>query len=178
MSATLDAIDQLEGLLSGGRRIPLTGNVIVDEELALDLIDHARLQLPEDLVEAQAIVEERQRLVEDAQRVAEEMLDGARREAGMLLDGAKREAQEVQRRANDRAAQLVDDHVITRQAQERTSTLLVEAKAEAARVSAQADAYAREVLGRLESDLERLGTGVRRGLEALPDPVPRSGRRR
>ena len=67
----IDVIDQLEGLLAGGRRVVFTPNVIVNEEEALELIDRARLELPEELKQAHWTAQERERLIAEAEATAE-----------------------------------------------------------------------------------------------------------
>ena len=39
-------IEQLERLISGGRNMPLTSNVIIDQARALDLLDQLRVAVP------------------------------------------------------------------------------------------------------------------------------------
>ncbi len=52
----IDVIDELETLVAGGRRVPFTPSVVVNEEEALELIDRARLELPEEIRQARYTV--------------------------------------------------------------------------------------------------------------------------
>jgi len=82
------------------------------------------------------------------------------------------------RDAQARDASLVDEHVIVGAATERARVLIAEAEQSAAAERTAADDYAREVVQRLEEQLERwLGT-VREGLQSLPQPPRARGRRR
>jgi hypothetical protein len=63
---------------------------------------------------------------------------------------------------------MVGDHEIAEQARTQAATLLADAEDRAARTCAEADAYARDVMVRLEDQLMRAATTVRKGIEALP----------
>ncbi|MGA8635471.1 MAG: hypothetical protein WB805_11500, partial [Candidatus Dormiibacterota bacterium] len=67
-----------------------------------------------------------------------------------------------------RAAVMVGDHAIAEQAREHAATLLAEAEERSAKTCNEADAYAREVMLRLEDQLMRAATTVRKGIDALP----------
>lgn len=66
----------MEEALAAGRRIPFGSWLIVDEERLLDVIDRMRVAVPEELKRARRIIQEQDRLLEEArghvQRVLEE----------------------------------------------------------------------------------------------------------
>lgn len=163
----LEAVDQLEELVGSGRRIPFSGNVVLNEEQVMELIDRARLSAPDELVEARHTVSERDRL-----------LDGARREAERLRASAVEEREELLAEARAEAARLVDEHAVLRTAQERADDLVGAAEARAARITTEADDYARDVMRELADQLERQLTTVQRGLDTLPPRPAVGGRRR
>jgi vacuolar-type H+-ATPase subunit H len=165
-ASVLELIDQLEEMLTTARRVPLSANVVVNEDNALELIDRARLGLPEELVHARHTLEDRQRIVAEAEQEGERILSRAEQEAERLI-----------KEAGQRAVEMVSDHAITAQANAHAATILAEAEEKAASTRAEADAYAHEVMVRLEEQLVRsLGT-VRKGIDTLPAP-PGSKRRR
>lgn len=163
----LDILDGLEELISSSRRLPFTSTVAVNEEDILEAIDRIRVGLPDDLREARHLLEDRARLVERAQREAEEL--------------AERSTADAERRLRDAEARveaLLAQHAVTREAEQRAAALLAEAEAQAADQRGAADDYAREVMQRLEEQLDRwLGT-VREGLQALPGAAASKRRRR
>ena len=155
--SVIDLIDQLEELVSTGRRVPFTAGVVVNEDEALELIDRARLGLPDELTQARHLLEDRHRVVDEAEQESERIL--ARAEA---------EAQRVVDEAGARAQAMTGEHEIAEQARAHASTVLAEAEESAAKIRAEADAYAREVMLRLEDQLMRAATTVRKGIDALP----------
>lgn len=163
----LDLIDALEQLVLESRRLPVGGNLVVDRRRLLDLVDQLRLAVPADLRQAQQILEARQQILDDAHLSARRLLERAERER----------------------SQLVDEHAITREAQERSQQLLMDAEARARQIIAEADAtaaahlseaaeaaskelddadrYALEVLRRLENQLQSFLDSIRVSIENL-----------
>lgn len=163
----VEIIDTLEELVTTGRRVPFTPSVVVNEEETLELIDRVRVALPDDLVEARHTLEERDRLLERAEREASEVVDRARQDAERIV-----------REAHELAATLVDQHALLRTANEQAAELVAEAERQATSERTAADDYARDVMQQLEDQLAKTLATVRQGLEALPRPAAETGRRR
>ncbi|MGH7722384.1 MAG: hypothetical protein ACRENL_06045 [Candidatus Dormibacteria bacterium] len=168
LSAVLDIVDTLEELVGVARRLPFTPSVVVNEEEILELVDRIRVALPDDLVSARHIVDERAQMLERAERDVGEVAARAEQDAARLL-----------REAQAQAASLIGEHAIVSAATEQARALVADAEERAAAERTAADDYAREVVQRLEAQLERwLGT-VREGLQSLPpQPQPRGRRRK
>ena len=155
----LDLVDELETLVSGARRLPLSTSVMLDEDALLELVDRIRLGVPEELVRARQTMDDAERLVGSAHDEAERMVAEAEEHAARTME-----------RAGEQASMLVSQHHIVSQAQAHADALLADAESRSAAVRADADGYARDVMTHLEEQLTRaLGT-VRRGLETLPRP--------
>jgi vacuolar-type H+-ATPase subunit H len=153
----IDLVDQLEELVSTGRRVPFTAGVVVNEDEVLELIDRTRLGLPDELMQARHLLEDQRRVVVEAEQEAERILSRAETEAARIV--AEAEA---------RVAVMVGDHAIAEQAREHAATVLADAEERGAKTCSEADAYAREVMLRLEDQLMRAATTVRKGIDALP----------
>ena len=161
----VDVVDALEELLGGARRLPFTPNVVVNEEEILELVDRIRVALPDDLVTARHMLDER-----------DGMLDRAAADSADLGRRAQEEADRLVREAHAHAAALVADHEIVRAATERATEIVTEAEERATMERSGADDYAREVMGRLEEQLDRWLRTVREGMQELP-AKPRAARR-
>jgi hypothetical protein len=153
----IDLVDQLEELVSTGRRVPFTAGVVVNEDELLELIDRTRLGLPDELMQARHLLEDQRRVLVETEQEAERILSRADGEAARIIGEAEA-----------RAAVMVGDHAIAEQAQEHAATVLAQAEERAAKTCNEADAYAREVMLRLEDQLMRAATTVRKGIDALP----------
>ncbi|HEY5156343.1 MAG TPA: hypothetical protein VII93_00065, partial [Anaerolineales bacterium] len=74
----LHLIDRLEELFNNSRPIPLTHNVIVDEDKFLDIIDQMRISVPEEVKKAQQVFSQKDRVMAQAQEEANRTLQLAR----------------------------------------------------------------------------------------------------
>jgi vacuolar-type H+-ATPase subunit H len=153
----IDLVDQLEELVSTGRRVPFTAGVVVNEDEVLELIDRTRLGLPDELMQARHLLEDQRRVLVEAEQESERILTRAEAEVARVIE-----------EATARAAVMVGDHAISEQAREHAATVLADAEERAAKTCSEADAYAREVMVRLEDQLMRAATTVRKGIDALP----------
>src|SRR5215210_1718098 len=64
-------VERLEALVANGRRMPMTNNVVVDQKVALDLVDQLRVAVPEEVRAAKRINTESDRILENAQTEAD-----------------------------------------------------------------------------------------------------------
>src|SRR3954453_10295564 len=140
-------IEQLERLISSGRNMPLTSNVIIDETRALDLLDQLRVAVPEEVRQAQRINEETERIVERAQEEAERILA----------------------RAQEQAAFLIEERELTRAAELKSKEIIADGQREADEIRRGADEYAASVLVKLEGSLIHELQSIKRGLAMLDE---------
>lgn len=167
----LHLVDRLEELVGSAQRMPIGSRVMIDRRRLLDLVDQMRVAIPQEVHEAQRIVAEQERL----HREAEE------------------EARLIVARAEEQASRLVAEHEITRQAERYAEDLARQADArleqrvsvanadirdrieESRRLADQqmraADDYARELLQRLERQLQAFVGSVESGIAQL-EPAP------
>jgi len=138
-------IDRLEQTLAESRRIPLTSNLIVDEDRVFNIIDQLRVTLPEEVKKASRVEAEKDRILAQAQEEAERIRELAKQEA----------------------AELVRRDTIMTAAQQRADTILERARREADILRNDSDAYVMEVLSKLEEDLLRSLSVVRNGMRKI-----------
>lgn len=81
----LDLVEQLEEVLDRGTKVPLTGKIMVDEEVVLEILDGIRSALPEEIRQANLILTERDRLLENARTEGEKLVERAHKQAEYLL---------------------------------------------------------------------------------------------
>jgi len=146
----LHLVDRLEELFNESRPIPLTHNVIVDEDRFLDIIDQMRISIPEEVKKAQQIFTQKDRVLAQAQEEANRTLTLAR----------------------EKADQLIEKDALVQDAQRRAAQILEQARLEAENVKAGADQYSQDALMNMEVELERLLNQVRNGLQMLEQKRP------
>lgn len=93
-------LETLEDVLANSMTLPLTGKSLVDKDEILELINEIRLNLPEDLKKAKSILDERDSIIKEAQRQAEEVLSDADHTIGMYIKEHE-VTKEAYKQAND-----------------------------------------------------------------------------
>jgi hypothetical protein len=147
-------VERLESLVAAGKKLPLTNNVVLDQSAVLELIDQLRAAVPDEVRQAKRITEE----------------------AGRITDRARDEGDAIIGRAQEQAAQMLEERELVRMAQQRAGEIIDTANAEAAEVRRGADEYAAGVLIRLEGECIKALTSIKRGIDMLderhriPDP--------
>ena len=81
----LTLIEHLEEILDRGTKVPLTGKVMVDEDSVLEMLDGIRTVLPEEIRQANLILAERDRMLEDARSEGQRIVDRAHKQAEQML---------------------------------------------------------------------------------------------
>jgi cell division septum initiation protein DivIVA len=154
----LQLIDRLEELFNDSKTIPLTRNVMVDEDRMLDIIDQMRIAIPEEVKKAQQLLGQRDRVLAQAQEEANRTLEIARQKAD----------------------QMVTKDMVAQEAAHRAEQIIAQARADAEGIRADADDYALNSLTQLEDELERISNQVSNGVRLLKaeqakrDPVSSS----
>lgn len=95
----LHLVDRLEELFNQSRPIWLTHSVIVDEDKFLDIIDQMRISVPEEVKKAQQIYSQKDRVLAQAKEEATRTLELAQQKATELIEKESL-VQEARRRAD------------------------------------------------------------------------------
>ena len=110
---TEDIIGELYDLVQDARAMPLAmDKCILERDKVLDLLDEIIAQLPGELKQARTIVENRADLISQGKREKENIIRKAQEQAKALVSQeaicveAKQLAEEIEKKANDRAAQI------------------------------------------------------------------------
>ncbi|HEY5889176.1 MAG TPA: hypothetical protein VIW94_00560 [Acidimicrobiia bacterium] len=80
-----DTVDDLLVYLHEAKSVPLSGNVLVDRELFLGLLEKLRSELPDELRAARWMVREREAFISRTNEKAREIVEKARAEADELV---------------------------------------------------------------------------------------------
>lgn len=138
-------IDRLEQVLTESRRIPLSANLLVDEDRLFNIIDQMRVSIPEEVKRANRVEAEKDRILAQAQEEAERIRELAKHEA----------------------TDLVRRDTVMVSAQGRADTILERARRDAEMMRQESDVYALDVLAKLEEDMLRSLSVIRNGMRKL-----------
>ena len=147
----LQLIDRLEELFNQSKNIPLTRNVMVDEDRMLDIIDQMRIAIPEEVKKAQQLLGQRDRVLAQAQEEANRTLELARQKAD----------------------QLVTKDMVAQEATRRAELILSQARSDAENIRMDADDYVLDSLTQLQAELERISNQVSNGVRTVKDEQAR-----
>ena len=143
-------VERLETLAVNARKLPMTNQVIIDQAALLDLIDQLRIAIPEEVKQARRINQESDRVLAKAREEAEQIIGAGQEQAALLLQ----------------------DQAILREAEMRAEEITQRAQQKADETMRGADRYAADVLLRLEGDLNKTLSIVKKSLEMLEERRP------
>ena len=132
-------IDALEDKIDSCTTIPIWGRGIIDKDELLDMIQDIRMKYPDEMKQAKWVKEERQRIINDAQKEA----------AGII------------KAAEDQIAAMVNEHDITQQAYEKANQIVDSAQKNSHEIRVGANQYADDVLRALEEELIKTAETIR-----------------
>jgi len=144
----LHLVDRMEELFNAGKPVPLTRNVMVDENAFMDIIDQMRISIPEEIKKAQQITAQKDRILAQAQE----------------------EANRTVALAREKSEKLIEKSEVYQAAQAKVDMITDQASKEASQSMMDADRYVIETLSNLEHELNKVLAQVRNGISALsPD---------
>ena len=143
----LHLIDRLEELFNDGSALPFMKKVAIDEDKLLDLIDQLRLSIPDEIKKAQAVLNQKERVLAQAQE----------------------EANRTVTLAKEQASNLVEKDIIVQEARRVADELIRKAQDETKIIKIEADQYAIDSLDHLEIELSKILAQVRNGMISLKE---------
>ncbi|HSN94410.1 MAG TPA: hypothetical protein VLR89_05050 [Anaerolineaceae bacterium] len=145
----LHLVDRLEELFNNSKPIPLTHNVMVDENAFMDIIDQMRISIPDDIKKAQQIMAQKDRILAQAQEEANRTVTIAR----------------------EKSEKMVEKSDVFQAAQAKIDLLAEEARKNASQVQSDADRYVVETLQKLQSELDKVSNQVQNGIKVLQEEL-------
>lgn len=153
----LELLDELEEIIDKGAGVPFSGRCILERDELMDIVQELKLKLPDDLKQAKWIKEERQRILQEAQA----------------------EADDIIKAANEKGISMINEHEITQQAIEQARQIIDKANSDAAAIADSAYGYADDLLETVEKvsvasmkELEQCISIVRNNRSSLRSTTP------
>ena len=154
----MDVIARLEAVTGSATKLPLTRRAVINPREMQDLVTQLRNSLPADINEALQIIRYRDTRISQAQT-----------EAARIKADAEQEAlQKVSETQIVTDAQVMAENIKS-EAHGQQQALLADAEQQATSRVNGADAYALDVLTRLEEELTTLLSTARGGIESLKE---------
>ena len=142
----LTLLDLLIDELNRAAQVPLSGGkAMVDREKMIETVEQIKTALPKDITQAQQIKREREKIITEANREAEQPVS---------------EAQE-------QACQLLSEHEIVRQANAEARAIVTHAQEHSSKIRRAANDYAEELLASMDNILSSHVELLNRNRESL-----------
>jgi F0F1-type ATP synthase membrane subunit b/b' len=154
-------LDLLEHLIEDGAGV--WKFKLINADQFLEVLDKARARLPEELREATDVLQQRDDIIAESQRRAEQIISTARRQAETMLHESellKAVQSEVERIRKQVVAEVEQ---MRREALAEAEKIRMEAEEDGARTREGADHYADSVLTKLDADLTSIGRVIGEG---------------
>lgn len=136
-----DLINELEDMMDAAKVLPLTGGkAVLDIETALDILDEIQDSLPSEVSQAKGIVADRNQIIAEA----------------------KKEAEEIVRAGEEKKKRLVDQSEIVKQAEAQAADIISDAKKKASEMKAAANDYVTDLMKRADDTLTELTGEIRK----------------
>ncbi len=141
----LQLLDEFENTVEESTRIPMTSKLIVNEDILYNFVDKLRAMLPESIREAEWILREKERIIEEAKKEGQSIIDNA----------------------NNRLQRITDETEIVRLAKSQGDEIVKNAQNIAREITQGAFTYADEVMVRLMQELEKTMSVINQGREEI-----------
>ena len=129
-----ELLDLMEETLEEGAAMPFSaGKRVVDVDKMRDIIDDVRANLPDEMRQSKKIVEDRERIVQEA----------------------RQEADGIIKQAEERAKVITSEQEIVKRAQKRAVEMLNQAQNQSREISRSATTYCETILKNAEEALAR-----------------------
>lgn len=129
-----DIINELDEMVLNGMALPMTnGKCVINREKVKELIQDLRLNLPNEIHQAKAIVADRNE----------------------IITKAREEAESIVAQARAQAEQMVQENEITQMATEKATAMLSNAQTRAKELRTTANNYTEDILTHMEEYLQK-----------------------
>ena len=141
----MDRIDEIISFVETARSVPMSRNCMVDRAETLGMLEQLRAEIPGETRRAQALLDERDKILDAGQREAERMIAEAEAEHHRLVS--------------------LNEVVVS--ADRESSRLVAEARADALRLREEVDEYVDTTLANFEQFLTRSLASIERGRDKM-----------
>lgn len=141
----LNLLERIEDIIEDASKFPLSSKVMIDKEEILEVINEIRLKLPDEINRASWVAKERQRILNEAQVEADELIH----------------------RVQDQQKHLIEESEVTRQAQKYAGQLIEDAEHKANEMKLGAYNYSDEILSKLQEKIRDINNIIEENREVL-----------
>lgn len=141
----LNLLERIEDIIEEASKFPLSNKVMIDKEEVLEVINEIRLKMPDEINRASWVSKERQRILNEAQSEADELIE----------------------KVKSQQKYLIEDNEVTKQAQKYANQLIDEAERKANDMKIGAYNYSDEILSKLQEKIREINGIIEQNRDVL-----------
>lgn len=141
----LNLLERIEDIIEEASKFPLSNKVMIDKEEILEVTNEIRLKLPDEINRASWVAKERQRILNEAQSEADELIEKVQNQQKILIE----------------------EDEITRQAQKYANQIIQDAELKANDMKLGAYNYSDEILSKLQEKIRDINDIIESNREVL-----------
>lgn len=148
-----DLIDSLEDIIQSAMRVPFNKKSMVDVEKLSEIVADIRIALPTEIKQAQNVVMDKNNIISEA----------------------KREAEQIIRKAEQRREELIDSSEIMKEARRRSTEIISQAQNRSSDLRNSTNEFADKMLGRIENllvgdinNIKLLRNSINNSMNSIP----------
>lgn len=128
-------LEYLEEIIDSATKLPVTNKVLIDKKEVLDILEQIMSCLPDEFKKAQWIVEEKERIINEAMQ----------------------ESESINKQNMEMIQKKIDNHSIVKEAQVKAQEIINSAQRDAKSMRLGARDYADEILTQVEKEINAKG---------------------
>lgn len=146
-----ELLDQFDDLLDDAFTLPFSSKKVVDAAKARDIIDELRLNIPQEVRQAKAIVSDRNEIIDVARREAEGIIRDAEKKANEMVA-----REEIVRSANAKSTEIINEaHMKSREIRKAATDYADETLKKSDQILQQVITAQREISKNIEENLNK-----------------------
>ena len=140
-----DMLASIDEILEQAKSVPFSDKVMVERNEIMEITKEIRLRLPTEIEQSKWVLEEKNRILADAQKEAEEKITQAEEERGSMIN----------------------EHEITKRAYQQAEEIVEASKKVARDMKIGAKEYADELLQQVDEQMKRMGEFTSGSVEGI-----------
>lgn len=140
-----ELIEEMLAVIDESKGLPFTNKKAIDGAVLEEIINEIKEKMPEEVKQARWIKEERTRIIQQANKEADEIL----------------------KKAENRIIEMIDEHEITKQAYEKREKIIEDAKIQSREITEGTKKYTDEILASAEKKVSELNNQLIQGQEII-----------
>ncbi|WMJ76090.1 MULTISPECIES: ATPase [unclassified Sedimentibacter] len=141
----LNLLERIEDIIEEASKFPLSNKVMIDKEEVLEVINEIRLKMPDEINRASWVAKERQRILNEAQSEADELIE----------------------KVKEQQRYLVEENEITKQSKKYAEQLIKDAEVKANDMKIGAYNYSDEILSKLQEKIREINGIIEQNRDTL-----------